>query len=124
MPTTTTTERDQARAELRAIFDTPGVAPAVYVVQRHVSASGMQRQLDLYVIVPGWRTHDGTEYPDLRRITWQAAKATGYGYSRRYDALTVNGCGMDMHFAVVYDLSATLYPETERAGYRLTHRTI
>ena len=127
MPRTVTRKeaaQTAARNELRDLFATPGVPPVVYVVQRHVSASGMQRQLDLYALMPAWRTYNGTEYPDLRRITHQVAQAAGYSYSRRYDALTINGCGMNMHFDAVYNLSAALYGHDERGGYRLTHATL
>lgn len=63
----------------------------IYIVQRSVSASGMSRQLDLYVMRSG----------DLRRITYAAAKLVGWTYRRTTDTATISGCGMDMHFAAV-----------------------
>ena len=40
-------------------------------------------------------------------------------YKGDYDYLKVNGCGMDMSFSVVYNLSSCLYSGIDRAGYIL-----
>lgn len=89
-------ERDAAIAELRATL-TPGTT--VYTVLRHVSRSGMSRDIDVYVM-------EGNE---PRRITWTVSKATDIRYDRKAEALKVGGCGMDMGFHVVYNLSRALY---------------
>lgn len=73
----------------------------VYTILRHRSASGMTRWLDLYVIRDN----------QPRRITFLAAKALGYAYDTKYEALKVGGCGMDMGFHAVYCLSSRLFPE-------------
>lgn len=102
----------------------------VYVIQRRVSTSGMNRKLSLLVL----DTSDGI--PELRDITVKAAAVLG---DRVHDvdgrhALSVNGAGMDMHFHIVYRLSGLLYadPTTPRpdaardprGSYALTHRSI
>lgn len=120
----------QAAVELReALAETT----TVYVVQRRVSASGMNRKLSLFAL----DTSDGV--PELVDITVKAAAVLDY---RVHDfggfSLSVNGAGMDMHFHVVYSLSRALYgdvPADERpalrgynadrdAGYVLTKRTL
>lgn len=73
----------------------------VYTVLRSVSRSGMSRDIDLYVIENG----------EPHRITFHAARACGFTYSRKTEALRVGGCGMDMGFHVVSTLSHVLYPD-------------
>lgn len=71
----------------------------VYNVLTHVSRSGMSRRIKPYVILDGrpqW-------------IGWKVAKVLGMPL--KDDAIIVGGCGMDMGFALVYDLSRTLYPQ-------------
>ena len=107
-----TKAQDKAEAIewLRSMMD---IGNTVYTVLRHVSASGMTRYIDLYVI------------KDNRplRITWSVAEALGYPYDRKHEALKVQGCGMDMGFHVVYSLAYVLNNgKTEGdAGYSLRH---
>lgn len=91
-------EREEARANLRE-FLSPG--DTVYTVLRHVSRSGMTRDLDLYVIRDG----------EPRRITFTACKATGRRYNMTAGAMRVEGCGMDMGFDAVYALGLALWSE-------------
>ena len=92
----------------------------IYTVLRHRAASGMTRFIDLYYI------KDNIPH----RITWQAAKALGWTYDNKREALRVGGCGMDMGFHTVYTLSSILFREAptfrdpvtgEDAGYSLRH---
>lgn len=109
-------ERSQARDNLRSILPPE---TTVYTVLRHVSASGMTRWIDLYII--------NNDQP--RRITYAAATAAGFTYDTTRETLKVRGCGADMGFHVVYTLSRTLYPdgapvrhaETD-GGYALNQR--
>lgn len=89
-------ERDDAIAELRATLK-PGTT--VYTLLRNVSRSGMSRDIDVYVM----------EDNQPRRITWTVAKAADMTYNRKAEAIRVGGCGMDMGFHVVYNLSRSLY---------------
>lgn len=110
------TKQEQAKKELKELIERIGT-DTIYVVQRHVSPSGMTRYLDLYVI--------GNNEP--LRITYSVAEALGWTYNKRWDCLTVGGCGMDMHFHTVYTLSRVLYRDElglGDAGYKLKHRTI
>lgn len=77
-------------------------------ILRHVSGSGMSRRISLHVI----------RDDEHRHLSYNAAIATGNRYHDRDGAVIIGGCGMDMGFALVYDLSHTLYGD----GYVLRHR--
>lgn len=102
---------DKARAAehletLRGILK-PG--DTVHTVLRHVSSSGMSRRIDLYRV-----EHDGPRYgTDLRFLTGYVAAVLGYRWDDRNGkhGLVVGGCGMDMGFHVVYNLSRVLFPD-------------
>lgn len=68
-------------------------------IVRHVSRSGMSRQIDFYAI-------SGSE---PLCISGYMAELMDYRQSKD-GALVVGGCGMDMIFATVYNLGATLWP--------------
>jgi hypothetical protein len=70
----------------------------LYTVLRHVSRSGMSRNIDVYLI-------DGGE-PHWR--SYRVASALGLPIAQ--DAVKVVGCGMDMGFHIVSNLSRVLYP--------------
>jgi hypothetical protein len=75
----------------------------VYVIQRHVSRSGMTRYLSLYII-----NEDGA----FQQITGLVAALKGvrvYEWAGTHFALRVQGAGMDMHFHEVYGLSRRLH---------------
>jgi len=87
----------QARDHLIAL----GLKPrdTVFTVLRSVSASGMSRNIDFYIIdqnQPFW-------------ITGLVANLLGLKKAKG-DGLTVTGCGMDMGFATVYSLGLALWP--------------
>jgi len=73
----------------------------VYTVLRGVSRSSMTRWLDLFVIIKN----------EPYRITYSVANILDWKYSRKREAIIVNGCGMDMGFHTVYSLSRVLYPK-------------
>src|SRR3990167_736484 len=73
----------------------------IYTILRHVSRFGMQRVIDLIVL-----TEDGP-----RSITYQTSVLTGTPLSRDWYGVKVRGTGMDMGFAVVYDLSYQLFSQ-------------
>lgn len=99
-------EKQAAIEELRRTLK-PG--DTVHTVLRRVSASGMSRRIDLYKLDNG----------DMRYLTGLVAKACGYSFPRQGEGLRVGGCGMDMGFAVVYDLSHALFPK----GFAVVERT-
>ena len=70
----------------------------VYTVLRHVSQSGMSRNISLMVIKDN----------EVRHIDYSTHILTGYPLAK-HEGVKIGGCGMDMGFALVYDLSRALY---------------
>jgi hypothetical protein len=102
-----------AREELRELF-AGNDKPVIYTILRHVSASGLSRDISLF--------YDSPE--GIRPITHTAARALGYKIisSGGFNAIRQQGGGMDMGFNLVYNLSALIYKDLERGGYHLNHR--
>lgn len=101
-----TVERDEAIRTLKQdIKLKPG--ETVWTVLRHVSASGMSRTIDLFVI--------RDKRP--RRISHLVARAVGYGFDRDRMGIKSQGGGMDMGFEAVYNLGYALWPKGVRKGY-------
>jgi hypothetical protein len=96
-------ERDEARAALREILK-PG--DTVTTILRHVSRSGMLRHVD--VIIPA-REEPWKSRGEVQRITYHVALAAEFRYDRKREAIAVQGCGMDVGFEVVYNLSRALF---------------
>src|SRR5258708_850662 len=114
-------ERQEAIAQLRKWIK-PG--DTVYTILRHVSRSGMQRQISVVVLTTG----DDGKIIDLHP-NWSVAKACGYRLNRggSHDAIIANGAGMDMGFDIVYNLGRVLFPDVTTdghndGGYSLNHR--
>lgn len=97
--TTKQTQQAEAIARLRALLP-PG--SKVHTVLRHVSRSGMSRSIDCYLLKDSDRVW-------LSRLIH---KATGISWDNGRECLKMGGCGMDMGFAIVSDLSYTLYPDS------------
>jgi hypothetical protein len=91
-------ERQKAIEELKKHIK-PG--DTLHTVVRHVSRSGMSRVIDVYKLVDG----------DALRFSWSVADAIGEPYDRKFEGVKVGGCGMDMGFHVVYNLSRVLFPD-------------
>ncbi len=88
-------EKQEAKDMLLKLIQ-PG--DTIYTILRHVSSSGMSRRIDVVKLVDG----------NYQYLTGYVATLCGY---RRHDhgPLVVSGCGMDMGFAVVYELSRMLF---------------
>lgn len=74
----------------------------VYTNLKRVSASGMTRHISLHIA-----NKDG----NIQDITWHVSRVLGDTINRDTGGLVVGGCGMDMGFSVVYNLSRVLYPK-------------
>jgi hypothetical protein len=96
MPSTTTKAQERAEAieRLREMLP-PG--SVVSTIARHVSRSGMSRSISLVI--------------NDEDISWLAARAMDDRIDRNNGGIKIAGAGMDMGFALVYNLSATLYPD-------------
>ena len=98
-------ERKEAIEKLRDWIK-PG--DTVHTILRHVSQSGMSRDISVVLI----DKDGGILYPD-----YLVAKATGSTLSKK-QGIKIGGCGMDMGFALVSELSYALYGD----GYLCTGR--
>lgn len=97
------TERAEALENLRKWLK-PG--DTVYTILDHVSRSGMTRHIRLLVNIKG----DEGARRDFIHPNRAAAIVLGESQAKR-DGLIVTGCGMDMGFATVYNLSRYLFPD-------------
>lgn len=102
-------DRDYAKEHLLTHYVKEGVK--VYTILRHVSASGMSRDISLVIAQGG----------EIIDITYYAAHAMGdkVKESKGHRVIKVSGAGMDMGFHLVYNLSSVLFHGQERAGYVL-----
>ena len=71
----------------------------IYTNLVHRSRSGMYRVIDLYVIRDN----------EPLRITWSAAMLLE-GYDTRHEGARASGCGMDMGYHLVHNLSQSIFP--------------
>lgn len=80
----------------------------VYTQLQSVSRSGMSRVIDVRKI----ERRDGTE-PDYSILSLgsNVALAIGSNYDRDRQGVKVSGCGMDMGFHLIYELSYVLFPD-------------
>lgn len=76
----------------------------VYTILRHVSRSGMLREIGIVLLQA-----DGSRTVDLHP-NYLVAKALGERIGKR-DGIVVEGCGMDMGFHLVYNLGRVLWPD-------------
>jgi hypothetical protein len=102
-----------AREELRELF-AGNDKPLIYTILRHVSSSGLSRDISLFYDSPN----------GIHPITHTAGRVLGYKVisSGGFNAIRQQGGGMDMGFNLVYTLSAVIYKDLERGGYHLSHR--
>lgn len=93
------TKEDVARARKTFAHLKPG--DTVYTILRHVSRSGMQRQVSVVVFQNGHAYHPN----------WSTAVLTGLRLNRAgaRDALILGGCGYDVGAEVVGRLSQVLF---------------
>ena len=75
-----------------------------------VSASGMSR----HIKVLGIKDNSPLFW------SWYVATALGYKYKEQTNAVSINGCGMDMGFHLIYTLSQKLFND----GYAIKQRWI
>ena len=86
-----------------------------------VSNNGMTRAISFYVCVPMTREEIKSNYYNgvnpktkIVNIDWFISNILGYKFHRTQQGLSVGGCGMDMHFNVVYNLGRALFPNGDK----------
>jgi hypothetical protein len=94
-------EREEAIARLREWMP---AGSTVYTIVRHVSRSGMQREIGVLVPLPG-------EPVEFRHPNYAVSTVTGNRLNANGDGVVVGGAGMDMGFHLIYNLSYTLFPD-------------
>jgi hypothetical protein len=103
-----TRAQEEARAELRGILR-PG--DKVYCVVRKVSGSGMSRNIDFYLFLPGkGRSERAKRDVTMLYLSYTIAQALGLSLAKAADqgGIVVKGTGMDMGAHVVRSLSSAL----------------
>lgn len=95
--------RQEVLTELHKMLK-PG--DTVMTVLRHVSSSGMSRNISLFAMV---KNHKGETH--LRNLDWLAAQALDMKLAENTAGIRTGGVGMDMGFKLVYDLASTMWPE-------------
>ena len=74
----------------------------VFTVLRHVSRSGMQREIGVVLI----KDENTVLHPN-----YAVAELLGVKVNKDGDGVVVGGAGMDMGFHLVYELASRLWPE-------------
>ena len=100
--TTRRYSKDETLEALTTLRDTLTPGRTVYTKITHVSRSGMSRSIECYLA-------EGRD--NLTDITWQVARATNARLDPHHGGIIMGGCGMDMGYALVYNLGRTLYPD-------------
>ena len=97
-------EKDEARKTLSHYLK-PG--DTIYTILRHVSRSGMFRVISPVVIRRGG---------DIRDFSMAACRLLDLKFNRRHEGVPLGGCGMDMGFELVYQMSRELWPKGFRCA--------
>lgn len=98
----------------------------VYTVLRHVSRSGMYREISVIIpVITGGDVSGGDNPAHVRQFvhpSYTIAGILGWPYSEKngHNAVVVGGCGMDMGFHLIYTLSEKLYGD----GYKIRQEWI
>jgi hypothetical protein len=88
---------EYCRDELRKMLQPRAT---VYTSLRHVARSGMSRSISVHIVEDG----------EIRCIDQLVADACGFSQDKDGN-IRMAGCGMDMGFALVYELGAYLWPD-------------
>jgi hypothetical protein len=88
-------------------FMKPGTL--VYTNLKHVSSSGMTRDIQVLVVTKEKRIWD---------ISYFVAEILGRSLNRDNGGVRVGGAGMDMGFEIVYSLGYKLFPK----GFKITRK--
>lgn len=95
------------------------IGSTVYTVLRHVSSSGMTRDIGIVGIAndPRNEGHFKTFHPNYMVACLLGLKHEANGWR---DSVRIEDCGMNMAFAIVYRLATVLYGD----GYALKQESL
>lgn len=82
----------------------------IHSIIRNVSSSGMTRNISFKI----------TDKDNILDVSYHIARALKYPFNDKKHAIKITGCGMDMAFHVVHNLSHVLYG----TGYKLKSKII
>ena len=85
--------KEDAIEELKGVLKN---GDTLYTNVQHVSGSGMTRDIKVIKI------------SDNRPLNFNYWVAKALGYRMKNNGIRISGCGMDMGFALIYNLSRTL----------------
>jgi hypothetical protein len=86
----------------------------IYGIIDHVSSSGMSRTIRFILIKNNMPVYLDGVIADL----------LDYKIDLKHNGLKVSGCGMDMIFSVVYNVSELVFEGQERSGYLINSRQL
>lgn len=104
MTATKSAKRERTEAALERLRGILKPGDTVYGIVRSVSKSGMSRRIDFYALKDNQHVFLTSSMADLG-IGSYSTEAW-----RRSQGMRVDGCGMDMIFACVYELGRILWP--------------
>lgn len=77
----------------------------VHTQLKSVSRSGMSRVIQVIKI----NCNTEQKEPEILYLGYNVAQALEMKYDREREGVKIGGCGMDMGFAIVYELSSALF---------------
>ena len=89
-------------AELR---ESLSPSDTLHCIVRNVAPSGMSRSIDVY----RFRCVDGKIQKEW--LSYRIAAVCGESWDNKRECIKVAGCGMDMVYAIAYNLGRVLWPE-------------
>lgn len=87
----------------------------VFYIVKNVSNSGMYRHIDFYTFKVKDVFEEGENRVQKVWLSGAISKVLGYPLKEKTQSLGVSGCGMNMGFAVIYNLAEVLFGD----GYKL-----
>lgn len=102
-----TTEQQEYRDGLKAMLPK---GSKIYTLIRSVSSSGMSRRISAFMILDG----------ELINLDWHIERAGIAKRRANKQGLYIQGTGMDMCFALTYDIANSLHGD----GYSITHENM
>jgi len=87
----------------------------IFYIVKNVSNSGMYRHIDFYTFKLKDNFREGEAPIQKVWLSGAISKVLGYPLKEKTNALGVSGCGMNMGFAVIYNLAEVLFGD----GYKL-----
>ena len=94
-------DKESAIGRLQECFP---IGTTVHTSLAHVSASGMQREIKVYVAT----IDDVDGSPGIHEVTYSVSRALGLRVGKR-GGVIVGGCGMDMGFQLCHNISYELH---------------